>query len=247
MTGPRSLLLLPLALVLTGPQAAAWAPQTRLQMIVEAVRLMPASLRTALEAHAEQVQRGMLEPMTGEDGADHRPSATGGGLDARLVSEAEKLEQSLRQPGSFRELAFQFGTSAHYVADAGFPPGVGEGGGERRYAHFAAFCETRREKFPLVFYGHEDDALDRGDYAAFAARLTRAAAQDDRELARAYAAAGEPPDPAAFDDRSVPFAIGSLNYSRTVTHVARLWLAAWRAAGGDLGRIPYWPDRSGTD
>ena len=32
---------------------------------------------------------------------------------------------------------------------------------------------------------------------------------------------------------------GSLAYSRTVTLVVRAWLAAWRQAGGDVGRTPY--------
>ena len=45
--------------------------------------------------------------------------------------------------------------------------------------------------------------------------------------------------PSAFDDRSVPFAIGSLSYSRTVTYIVRAWLAAWDGAHGDLGRTPY--------
>ena len=56
---------------------------------------------------------------------------------------------------------------------------------------------------------------------------------------RAYAAAGDPPHPSAFDDRSVPFAIASLSYSHAITDVARAWLAAWSQAGGDVGRTPY--------
>ena len=30
--------------------------------------------------------------------------------------------------------------------------------GAPRYGHFAAFCETRRPRFPLVFYGHGNEA-----------------------------------------------------------------------------------------
>ena len=113
--------------------------------------------------------------------------------------------------------------------DAGFPPGVGDAGGDERYAHFSRFCESRRPKFPLVFYGHDDSALDARDWRAFALGVMNRSRADDRMLARAYAAAGRPPAPAAFDDRSIPFAVGSLSYSRSVNDVVRVWLAASRA------------------
>ena len=100
-------------------------------------------------------------------------------------------------------------------------------------------CESRLDRFPLVFYGHEDPHLADGDYRAFARSAMEHAADRDRDLARAYAAAGDPPNPMYFDDRSVPFAIGSLSYSRSITQVARLWLTAWERAGGDVGRTPY--------
>jgi hypothetical protein len=63
----------------------------------------------------------------------------------------------------------------------------------------------------------------------------------------AYAAAGEPPKPAAFDDRSIPFAIGSLSYSHSINNVVRVWLAIWRIAGGDLGRTPYMKKKAVTE
>ena len=69
--------------------------------------------------------------------------------------------------------------------------------------------------------------------------MSSATGAEDRELARAYAAAGDPPAAAAFDDRSIPFAVGSLSYSRAVNDIVRAWLTAWRMAGGDTGRTPY--------
>jgi hypothetical protein len=66
-----------------------------------------------------------------------------------------------------------------------------------------------------------------------------AARAEDEGLARAYAAAGGAPGTEAFDDRSIPFAVGSLSYSHCVTDIVRVWLAVWRLAGGDMGRTPY--------
>ena len=38
----------------------------------------------------------------------------------------------------------------------------------------------------------------------------------------------------------LPFAVGSLAYSRGITNIVRVWLSVWQRAGGDMGRIPYW-------
>jgi hypothetical protein len=228
-----------LPLVLAVPGARAWRPETRLHMVDEAVRLMPESLRLALEAHRDALLRGTLEPMTSEDEPPHRPSWDGGSLDAEVVKAETALVEAVERPAPFREVAADFGRLAHFVADAGFPPGAAGRAGEARYAHFADFCESRRPRFPLVFYGHEDPDLERGDFRAFTLRILHQARAEDGELARAYAAAGDPPDPTAFDDRSIPFAVASLSYSRTVTNIVRAWLAAWTQAHGDLGRTPY--------
>jgi hypothetical protein len=225
-------------LALAAAPAAAWAPETRVEIVDDAVRLMPESLRLALERQREALLRGMLEPMSDEDGPDHRPPWSAGRLDESVVDAVGRLQRSLAQQAGFVEIARGFGELAHFVSDAGFPPGATSEAG-RRYTHFARFCEGARARFPLVFDGYSDAELATGDYRAFALRILRTAREDDRQLAIAYAAAGDPPDPAAFDDRSVPFAVGSLSYSRTVTDLARAWLAVWATAGGDVGRMPY--------
>jgi hypothetical protein len=71
-----------------------------------------------------------------------------------------------------------------------------------------------------------------------AADLERARTED-ANLARAYAEAPSWTDAASFDDRSVPFAVASLSYSRTVTDIVQAWFAAWRDCHGDLAGTPY--------
>ncbi|HEX6851841.1 MAG TPA: hypothetical protein VF139_10605 [Candidatus Polarisedimenticolaceae bacterium] len=241
---PSPRLLLPFLLLLAAPVARAWDPATRLQIVDEAIRFMPPSLRLALEHHRDAVRRGALEPMTTEDAPAHAPRGAGGTLDATTARAAADLVASVREPMAFDTIASRFGTLAHYVSDAAFPPGAAPDAGIR-YAHFSKFAASRMPKFPLVFLGHEDADLDRGDVAAFSRRIAAEAAGDDANLVRAYAAAGDPPDPVAFDDRSVPFAIASLAYSRSVNYVVRSWLRCWRDAGGDLGATPYLNSRSG--
>jgi hypothetical protein len=208
-------------------------------MVDEAVRLMPPSLRLALERHRQEVIRGAIEPLAHEEDPGHLAPENEGTLDRSVGDAARDLVQGVDASSSFRQVAHRFGVLAHYVADAGFPPGVGSPAAARRYAEFASFCESRRPRFPLVFYGHEDPALARRDFPAFARAVIARARADAGPLARAYDAAGNPPAPSAFDDRSIPFAIGSLSYSRTVTDIVRAWLAAWAASDGDMSGTPY--------
>jgi hypothetical protein len=133
----------------------------------------------------------------------------------------------------------RFGVLAHYVADAGFPPGAAGAGGAPRYAHFAGFCETRRARFPFVFYGHDNASLSRDDFKSFTLAIVERARAEDITLARAYAQAGQGNDAAVFDDRSIPFAIASLSYSHSVTDIVQAWLAAWRECHGDFAGTPY--------
>lgn len=230
-----TLLLFPPA---TAPARAFTAP-TRVRIVDEAIRLMPKSLRLALERHRDEVQRGALEPLTREDESAHRPPLMGGSLERSVAQAADDLVAAVREPQRFAEVCRRFGALAHYVTDAGFPPNASGLAGNGRYDHFSRYTAEKLPKFPLVFHGHDDESLARGDFAAFATSVLEEARAEDAYLARAYAAAGTPPNPAYFDDRSIPFAVASLAYSRTVTYVARAWLEAWRQAGGDMGRTPY--------
>lgn len=237
----RSLRPLVIALLVaaTASPVFAWTAATRVVMIDDALKLMPPALRRVLEKRRNDVRRGMLAPLTQEDSLAHRPPWEGGAVDASVDAAAKDLVSGVEARIPFRAVAGRFGTLAHYVADAGFPPAASGASGASRYAHFAAYCETRRPRFPLVFYGHASDALSRGDFKSFTLAILERARAEDANLARAYAAAPSWNDPIAFDDRSVPFATASLSYSRSVTDIVQAWLAAWEKCHGDLGGTPY--------
>jgi len=208
----------------------------------ESIRFMPPSLRLALERYREDVRRGMLEPLTAEDAAEHRPPWDDGKLDREIAARMDAVVRAANKPKAFRELAQSLGALAHFVSDAGFPPAATGRDSKGRYQDFGKFCQSRVGRFRLVFYGHDDPFLAADDAHGFSLSILDEAKASDAELARAYAAAGIPPDPAAFDDRSVPFAVGALSYSKTVSYVVRAWLAAWGRAQGDLARTPYLKD-----
>lgn len=228
-----------LLVVASATPAFAWSAATRVVMIDDAIKMMPPSLRKVLEKRRNDVLRGMLEPLTQEDALAHRPPWEGGTLDASVDGAARDLVSGATTRVSFNDVSRRFGLLAHFVADAGFPPGAAGAVGAPRYAHFAALCETRRPRFPLVFYGHDNDELQKGDFKAFTLAALERARAEDANLARAYASASGTTDAAAFDDRSVPFAIASLSYSHAVTDIVQAWLQAWRECHGDLSGTPY--------
>ena len=197
--------------------SSAWTAPTRVRMTDDAVLFLPPALRSVIAQRHDPLLRGMLEPMTREDDPAHRPRRSGGTLESSIDSAFRDLVKAVDSHQPFGEIARRFGI----------------------LAHFAAFCESRRPKFPLVFYGHDSPALARGDVTGFAAAIVERARAQDSDLARAYAQAPSWDDPASFDDRSIPFAIASLSYSRAVTDVAQAWVAAWRACHGDLAGTPY--------
>ena len=219
--------------------AFGWTASTRIVMIDDAIKLMPTSLRSVLEKRRSDVLRGMLEPLTREDTLPHRPPWEGGSIDTSVDAAARDLVAVVATRVSFGDVARRFGVLAHFVADSGFPPGAAGAAGAPRYAHFAALCETRRPKFPFVFYGHDSAALSKGDFKLFTLTILERARSEDATLARAYAQAGSENNAVAFDDRSVPFAVASLSYSRTVTDIVQAWLTVWAQCHGDLGGTPY--------
>jgi len=216
----------------------AWEPETRVRLVDEAIRMMPATLRLALESHRRHVLRGLLSPLKDEGAPSHRPPWFEGTLDRAFESDYQALIHAMDQGVPFSEMAERFGKIAHIVTDAGFPPGAGGSQGSGHYEHFSSFCESRRERFPVVFYGHPEPPLAQEALTYISAVLARAR-EDNQLLVEVYAKAGDPPNPAAFDDRSLPFAVGSLAYSHTFTDIVGVWLAAWKQASGDMALTPY--------
>ena len=210
-----------------------------MRIVDESVRFMPPSLRLALENRRETMMRGMLVPLVEGPAAERRPPWRDGELDAATARASRHLVATVQGDGTFDDIARAFGELALLVTEASWPPAMAEAADLPRRDHFAEFCQDRLERFPLVFYGHDDDELSRGNFAGFSRRLMEQARREDGNLAAAYGRAGTPPDPSHFDDRSIPFAVGSLAYSRSVTYLVRAWLTAWEMAGGDVAGVPY--------
>ena len=102
---------------------------------------------------------------------------------------------------------------------------------------FYLFTAANRDKIPLVVAPDDALRLRIDDLPAF---LASAAARTPDQATRLLAVAREEGRVFRHEDidfRSPVFAVASSAYSRSVTAVAAVWTAIWRAAGGDMTRL----------
>jgi hypothetical protein len=148
------------------------------------------------------------------------------------------------------DLVYRLGVVAHYAADLSDPVLTHPRGATAPFIEdYGRYVERNLIRYPVVFYGYPDiesllqagredrDARPGRRLHTDALAQARHARAYYEHLERAYALSGGSSE--TFDERSIPFGIGSLAYSRAVTGIARAWLHAWTAARGDISGTPH--------
>jgi hypothetical protein len=223
-------------------ETLAWSDNTRVRIVDQAVRLAPPSLGRLIRRHIEAAREGATAGFDREMGPTHAltPSGKGKADDElwRLVREAiTGIEQ--REP--MRVFCQRLGRISHVIADLNHP--FHTGGLDLRsdapYSDFSAYMEDVAERVPLVFYGWQDDLLGAKNLKPFARQIAQRSSRDTEPLKRAYYPNGTLVSSSTFDDRSIPFAVASLGYSRSVSDTANAWFYVWSQVGGDLRGTPY--------
>jgi hypothetical protein len=249
---------LPIAAVLllgAGPPGAgdarAWTRATDERVVREALRLMPRSMRSVLAPHLDSLVAGTREAASEEPAPIHgfNPSQKPPSAASRLEDLVPRAVAAIDQHKPFAEVARLLGRIAHYAGDLNNPLQVSaDDPDEPRYAAlYTLYVENNLPKYPLVFYGCDDPALDaartaREGLREFAETTARRSRASYAPIRAAYATEGpraRVPQARKFDERSLPFGVGSLSWSRTVTDTARLWRHVWKHAGGDQAGTPY--------
>lgn len=231
----------------------------------EAVRLMPSSLRSILQRHEHSLAAGTAAARGDESSAGHTfdPGQGAPSSADRLADLVDEAVAQIDGHAPFARVAETFGAIAHVVGDLNNPLQAAES--DPREPDFAGrfddYVERSLPRYRLVFYGW-DDPLTQATNASVAAvavrRAPRNAADSSRRallalaersarraraqygpISRAYDPKNPMPFERRFDVRSLPFGIGSLGWSHSVTDTARVWLHVWRRARGDLKGTPY--------
>jgi len=247
MRRPASaLLIIPILLGATTRTSSAWTGPMDARVVREAVRLMPLSLKGILEGHLDDLNAGARQSAEDETSPWHQqdPGQTTPCAAARVEDLATSVVSMIDGHQPFGDVARQMGEIAHFIGDLNNPLQVSsDDAREARYAgDYAEYVESNLDKFPLVFYGWKEATLDGPGAAgprAFSEQIASRARRYYARLGQAYA----PGDPATvsqrFDVRSLPFGIGSLSYSHSVSDTARIWLSIWERAHGDVRGTPY--------
>ena len=242
MTSLGALLLL---VSLQSTPAGAWTDATRRRMVDDAIRMTPPSLATVLERYRTDLMLGMIDPLRGETGEEHRQHTTGGYGSAadRIALYSKQAVTIIGQPHRLRLAVYALGSVAHYVADVNFPLNCTSGGvGDPVfYGNYARYAEKMMPHFPVVLDRNPSAELAKNRLDAFGRAAALRSSQFVSPIQAAYTEDGRPRSAAHFDEKSVPFGIASLSYSQSVNDIARVWAYLWRRAGGDSAGQPNLP------
>ena len=211
--------------------------------------MMPAALRLLLDRHRDALLTGLHEASGREHEPAHNLLARPQGATAAtsLRDAALAAIKGIDGHANFSVVAQRFGRVAHYVGDLNNPMRVSdadprEASWEKDYT---AYVQSNLSAYPLVFHGWENAGLDGGTLSvekrlmAFAQSSSSRARGYYPHLKTAYDPASKVPVKVRFDVRSLPYGIGSLSWSHTVTDTARVWLFIWKQAHGDLYGTPW--------
>jgi hypothetical protein len=234
--------LVMIALLVLPGRAFCWTSKTYQLVVVNAVKLMPESFRNIMYRHKEEILQGSLRPDNlGETAHVYSTTSRSGYLQDRVQELATEIPRKIHDHVPFRELAFDFGALSHYISDLNDPLVVFDSDPrESQYrVDFAIYVEKNIDKFPWVYYGHEDPLLKEGKIAAFVYEIASRGEKPYAYLGQSYFPKGTLVSSDTFDPKSLPFGIGSLSYSHAISNTIQVWFDVWRRAHADLERAPY--------
>jgi hypothetical protein len=227
--------------LLPAPPAAAFTPETQVNVALEAARLAPPDLARQIERREREYRAGVLDPFRDGDPARHA-AGQGGRLEAVIVEEADRAVEAIRNHRPFDEVVRQLGVVAHYVADANNPLNTAAGDPRESdyFADYARYVAATEPRLPLVFYGLAPGLEARSDVSPLVAVTVARGRRLYPLVGREYRRIGFARGVGNFDDRSTAFGVASLSFSHAVTDVVRVLRWIWIRAGGidERSRLP---------
>jgi hypothetical protein len=204
--------------------------------------MMPASLRRMLRRHERALRQGADAERRKRPDALHVEAISGGdGPAERLAASVSRITALLDHQAPLHRVAWEMGAAAHLVADLSNPfrTAPRDKGIVPFEGPFLAYMQEQLPNLRIVFTSYGDPLLDAHRVTDFGRQLATSSRSYLDDLVGGFRRFDETGDAAYLDQRSVPFGITSLSYSRSVTDTARVWLYAWQQAHGDLSGLPY--------
>ncbi len=222
--------------------ACGWHDSVQKRTLEHATRMMPTALRRILRRHDKALRRGAAAEQRRLPTSLHAEDPGGGDSAAdRLAASVSRITALLDAQAPFERVAWEMGAASHLIADLTNPFRTAPRDGDSLAFEpaFLAYMEEQLPDLRVVFTSYEHPLLARGDTGAFGRSLAGTARSYLDDLVGALRLHQQTGEQAYIDQRSVPFGVASLSFSRGVTDTARVWLHAWRAAHGSLRGLPY--------
>jgi hypothetical protein len=236
-------------LIVIAVSADAWTSRTYQIIVVQSIKLMPASFQRIVKTHKEEILRGSLKPDDlGESAHIYDIASRSGYLQDQILELTKVIPQKIESHKPFKETAEDFGRLAHYLCDLNDPLLLKDSDPkEPQYRHdFAIYTEKNIEKYPWIFDGHEDQALNNNDLKEYIYQMAQRASSKYPRLGEAYFPNGKLVSSDTFDPRSLPFGIASLSYSHSISNTVQVWFYTWRQAHGDITYTPLYYKSKGV-
>ena len=226
----------------TTPEACGWPRPVQRQVLGQATRLMPHALARILRRHEHAVRQGAEAQRRLKPELPHAQGMEpGDGTAERLAASLARITALLDDHAPLKRVAREFGAASHLVTDLSNPFRTAPRDQDAALFEdrFLQYISDHLPNMRVVFTSYQDPLLESGLTTEFGRQLAAQSRSYLDDLVGAFRRFDASGDPAFMDERSVPFGVASLSYSRSVMDTARVWLHAWRQAHGDLTDLPF--------
>jgi len=229
------MVLMAAVLVITAPLlTAAYGPETVKRMTDVTLRLAPRSLRAALLANRDHLDRGVADALS--------TYATSPARD--ILAEAQKEYAGIPAlPNSqvpMEQIAYHFGKLAGLVYAVNDPFTRWQDGRAREiHQDYQKYIERKLPLIFLAFDGYASPPLQ-GDLQAYLSARMAGEERYREAVLFCYYEEGRRVSSQTFDDQSNAFGAAQVILSHGVSDAAKAWLEVWRAMDGDLSATPYY-------
>ncbi len=226
----------------TSPESCGWPPEAQRQVLDKATRLMPPSLARILKRHDRAVRQGAEAARKFKPSPPHAQSLEpGDGTAQRLATSLARITALMDSHAPLKQVAREFGVASHLVTDLSNPFRTAPRDQDSAFfeERFLQYIADHLPHMRVVFTSYQDPLLESGLTTEFGLQMAARSRSYLDDLVGAFRRFDATGDPSFMDERSIPFGVASLSYSRSVIDTARVWLHAWRQAHGDLSGLPF--------
>ena len=205
----------------------AWNPDLHQYIVVKATKLMPPGLQRQVLRHRKEILAGCLDVLREDNRSEN--------VREEIDTAYRMLVDYLSTQKSFSVICYQMGRLSTLVTEYENP--LRTSATAETLDAFSGFLWQEVRNMPLVIDPFGEGFLREGNLGGYLKFMTER--NLDRRKALANALASETDADIWRKQRSAAYGVATLLYNDMVVDTARLWLAAWEEAGGNITRAPY--------